>query len=230
MRREERKIFRKKENRMMFKKTKFLKLNNYAITLIVLLLAFFLIMSVYAVPVNAESSYRYDVVVNQNVNVKGGYSKPFTPIKYTLYADSADMPLPNGVTGKNFDFILIGDSSKSFPINFTEPGEYSYTLLQHKPQSGLGFSHDGSIYRVYISVYSSKLGLSAKTKILREGDKYKPNGINFVNDFKPPSESIAKVNTGDDSYTFCYLFAIFISMLFLMLFASKNMQNQKQNV
>lgn len=186
----------------MREQIKILKYNICAKTAI--LLAVLLLTASFVFPVYAYTPCRCDLKVSQAVDVKGGYSKPFIPVSYSIQAGSSGAPLPGGDAGGVHKFTIKGNSSRTLSIDFVLPGEYSYTIYQHKPRAGLGYSHDNSVYRVYVSVTDSPSGLTAKIKLRRDGDSYKPAGIDFKNNFKPPSNFL-NVKTGDTCYLWTWL-------------------------
>jgi len=154
----------------------------------VTLLAILILTVSFVFPVYADTTNRLDLTVNQSIEVESGYSKPFFPIIYSLKAESFGAPLPDGEDGGVYNFVINGDSSKTLSIDFSLRGEYMYTIYQHKPKAELGYSHDTSVYRIYVSVNSTPSGLKVNKVLRIDGGEYKPIGIDFRNNFKPPDD------------------------------------------
>lgn len=190
----------------------------------------FVFALLHTLPVYAHSN-NVNLRITQTINVKGVYSTPLFPVKYTLRAESAGAPLPVGCTGKACNFEIRGNSSEILSVSFTGAGEYVYTISQKKPKKDSGYSHDDSVYKVYVSVIHSSSGLSAKTSLRLQGSDYKPNSIHFINQFKPPANNraIKKIKTGDNARLRIWIVLLAISillLLFIILFRRRKWEHK----
>lgn len=207
----------------MTNQTRFLKQNICTRVLVVIMLVTMMLISTSFAQVYANSSCTYSFTVSQSVKVKGGYSKPFIPLTYTLHSDTVGAPLPLGYIGSDYNFDLTGDDSKTLTFDFSLPGEYRYTLSQNKPQSKGGFTHDKSVYRLYVSVKRQPSGLISSTVIRRDGDSYKISDIKFSNEFNPSGIEAGRENikTGDvnlvDMWLIITVVTLTVTMLILLL-------------
>ncbi len=207
----------------MINQTKFLKQNICTRVFVVMLLVIMMLISTSFAHVYADSSCQYSFTVNQSVKVNGGYSNPFIPLTYTLHSDTVGAPLPHGYIGTDYNFDLTGNDSKILTLDFSLPGEYRYTIFQHEPQSKDGFTHDKSVYRVYVSVKRLPSGLISSTVIRRDGDNYKISDINFSNEFNPSDIEVGRENIKTEDVTLVDMWLIItvvtltVTMLILLL-------------
>lgn len=100
------------------------------------------------------------LTVAQVLSSDGSAAAPKAMFTYRMTAQDPTTPLPQGSNGNSYDFTVTGNATITLdPINFTEPGIYSYEL-RCLPTAEAGFATDTQVYTIKMYVTSDLQMLS----------------------------------------------------------------------
>ena len=143
-------------------------------------------------------------------------SAPSKPETYTfkLEAGDASFPMPEAAKGAStMTMDLVGPVSGEFGIiEFTEPGEYTYTVTEI-PGSNPNCDYDSTVYKVKAIVTVKSDGdLEVERQYYKNGTSVDIAVFEFVNTYKTE-----EVYTGDNTGLFVYMMSTLTSGLGLCI-------------
>ena len=119
---------------------------------------------------------------------------PWAEFSFSLTAQNADAPMPDGKAGGTASVSHTGPGAFSFGrIRFIEPGTYRYQVTE-TAGSALGYVYDKSVYVVEVKVTEGQDSLTAEVTCLKDGAA--ANEIVFENHYRTAGLTVVKSVTG----------------------------------
>jgi pilin isopeptide linkage protein len=153
-----------------------------------LLLFCLFLLSVFPLPVQgAGQSAAVSIPVKQVFDVTGG-TAPVDTFMYTLTADDASEPMPDGASGSSWTFSMTGNTSSDIVMSYSHAGIFSYKIQEIKGNR-TGYSYDGNVYTIKIYIQNENDSILLKDVTVQDVSGNKKSDITFVNVYKTASES-----------------------------------------
>ena len=138
----------------------------------------------------APSNVSVTLNVSQNITTEDGTSASGT-FTYRITAATPDAVLPAGSFGDTYTFSMKGTDSETIgPLEFTQPGTYSYELVQVTDQKEKSYVYDMEMYRITIYIDDE---MHANT-VIRKSNGFKTQKMLFHN----KASSAGKGNGGKE--------------------------------
>ncbi len=119
-----------------------------------------------------------------SVSLTGKKPSTIPVFPFALVATSTNAPMPATTT-----VLITGSGSSSFgPIQYSQPGDYTYQLFQLYGNRA-GYTYDRTVYDVTVQVTSDNSGnLSASFYFANPVSGSKPSVAGFVNSYKKKTD------------------------------------------